>query len=143
MVFRADGFYVPPQSLPPDAWDMVPVAERAIRWFEYQAQRGVPRTEVVLLGEDRWARIDGGRWVASCPCGSAQVVSPEDPRLFCVECLTGWYTVLFPADPAGIEQLVAGLPEADQFWWDPRDPNASPPPAEPLPAVVEPSEGVA
>jgi hypothetical protein len=120
-VLRAEDFYTPPASQPADAWQLKRPAERVISWYEHKQQRRLPRPAAVLLGEARYARIDAGRWVADCPCGSAQVVSPDDPRMFCVECLTGWHAVTFPADPAAAELAVAELPAHRRFWWNPDD----------------------
>jgi hypothetical protein len=121
LVVRAPDFYTPPPALPTGAWQGVPPAERVIVWFEHKQQRRLPRPTATLLGEDRWARIDAGRWVADCPCGSAQVVDPADPRMFCVECLTGWYQLRFPDDTAAAEQEVADRPAHARFWWHPQD----------------------
>jgi hypothetical protein len=121
-ILRAEDFYTPPPSRPADAWRLVPPAERAIRWFEEKVQRRLPRPQGVDLRQPVFARIDAGRWVADCPCGSAQVVTPDDPRMFCVECLEStWRRVRFPADVAAAEAAVAALPVYEQFWWQPGD----------------------
>ncbi|MBT2439026.1 hypothetical protein J7E93_02595 [Streptomyces sp. ISL-36] len=64
---------------------------------------------------------------------SAQVVTPADPRMWCVECGTGWWTLDFPADPEAAERQMALLPVAERNWWHPAAPSR---PAEPVP--VEP-----
>lgn len=120
-VVRAEDFYTPPPSQPADAWSLLPPSERAVRWYEERAQRRLPRPTGVLLGVKLYARIDAGRWIAECPCRSAQVVSPDDPRLMCVECLAGWFTVVFPDDVTAAEASVADLLPAARFWWHPDD----------------------
>ena len=37
-------------------------------------------------GENVFARIDFGRWIADCECGSANYVEPSDPVYFCATC---------------------------------------------------------
>ncbi|MDT9695366.1 hypothetical protein [Streptomyces sp. P17] len=120
-VTRAERFFLPPPHLRPDAWDLVPVAERAVLWFEQKAQRRLPRTDAFDLSVTLYARIDAGRWVASCPCKSAQIISPADPRMWCVECLSGWFQVIFPADVGAAERAVEQLPAHEQFWFHPDD----------------------
>jgi len=149
-VVRAEGFYRPPPSMPANAWALVPPAERCARWYELRLQRRIDTPAGVLLGQRTYARIDGGRWVADCPCGSAQVVTPADPRIACPECGYGWVVVVFPEDPAAAEAEVAELLPSERFWWHPDDaaawnrPPEEAPPAEPLwrpdeGPVIEPS----
>lgn len=118
-VRRAQDFYAPPPDLRPDAWDLIPPAERVIAYMERKEQRRLPRPDGMLPGEVLIARIDAARWVAQCPhCASAQVVSPDDPRMWCVECMPdGWAHVRFPADPAAAETAVEALPARERFWW--------------------------
>ncbi|MFD9225375.1 hypothetical protein ACFWDI_36445 [Streptomyces sp. NPDC060064] len=118
-VRRAEDFYSPPPQEPANAWDLLQPAERVIAYMERVQQRRLPRPQGVLPGEVLIARIDAGRWVAQCPhCSSAQVVTPDDPRMWCVECLPdGWSRVRFPADPAATEATVEGQPTRERFWW--------------------------
>lgn len=118
-VRRAQDFYTPPPSLPADCWNAVPPAERVICYVEQVQQRRYPRPDGILLGSELIARVDAGRWVAQCPdCASAQVVSPDDPRMWCVDCQPdGWSRVRFPEDPAAVEAEVAAQPARDRFWW--------------------------
>lgn len=120
-VTRAESFYLPPPSMRADAWDLMPPAERCLAWYEEKAQRRLPRTKGIDLSLTLYARIDAGRWVASCPCNSAQIVTPADPRMWCVECLSGWFKVVFPADVDAAEAAVADLPAAAAFWFQPED----------------------
>lgn len=71
------------------------------------ARRGyVPGVEIG--GTNVFARIDFGRWIADCECGSANYVEPSDPVYFCATCgnaanegkLRG---VTFPENRAEIE----------------------------------------
>jgi hypothetical protein len=141
-VLRAADYYLPPPSLPADAWDLLAPAERIIAWYEQRVGRRLPRPSGLLFGHTVYVRIDAGRWVADCPCGSAQVVSVTDPRMFCVECLTGWHQLIVPADPAAAEQAVAWQPAHARFWWQDGDTTSwnrpSPPAGEKQPAPVEP-----
>jgi len=132
-VQRAETFYLPPHSLPPNAWDLVPVAERVLRWYELRQHRRVAVPAGVLLGQSQYARINHNRWVADCPCGSAQVVSPTDPRMCCPECGAGWLTVIFPPDPAAAEAAVADLLPSERNWWNPDDPDPWDRPTQPVP----------
>lgn len=136
-VVRAEAFYAPPPELEPDAWDLVPPAERVWRWVEYRQQRRVVPPEGFLLGESVWAGINHNRWVVDCPCGSAQVVTPDDPRFACTECGYGWVTVTFPDDVAGAEDAItAELPHL-RNWTNPAIPRPAsvlpPPPPKRLP----------
>ncbi|GGY29664.1 hypothetical protein GCM10010363_07640 [Streptomyces omiyaensis] len=124
-IFRAETFYLPPPYLDPEAWAAEPPAMRAVRWYEERMQRRVTVGEGMLL-ETVYARINHGRWVADCSCLSAQIVSPADPRMWCMECGTGWWRITFPPDPAAIEEALDGLPRTEQNWWaeaDPTDPT--------------------
>jgi hypothetical protein len=120
-VLRAETFYLPPPTLPADAWDLVPAAERALRWYEVHAQRRLPGIAREVTAEPLYPRIDAGRWVAQCGCGAAQVVSPADPRMLCEVCLDGWHPLVFPEDPAAAEAKVADRLRRYQFWYHPDD----------------------
>lgn len=123
-VRRAEDFYLPPPDQPATAWDLVPPAERVLRWYEHRQQRRVRVPTATILGHRLFARINHGRWVADCPCASAQVVTPTDPRLACPECGAGWFTVTFPPDVAAAEAAVADEYPAEQNWWNPDDTTA-------------------
>ncbi|MFF7200526.1 hypothetical protein [Streptomyces sp. NPDC008141] len=124
-VRRAEDFYAPPPQMRDDAWDGLRPAERVIAYMERVTQRSWPRPKgqsgVTLI-----ARIDAGRWVAQCPdCASAQVVSPEDARFWCVTCQPDtWTRVRYPADPAAVEASVEAKPARDRFWWADDDTEA-------------------
>jgi hypothetical protein len=122
-VQRAETFYLPPPPLRPDEWALVPPAELCLRWYEMRQQRRIEAPSGTLLGIKLWARIDAGRWVADCPCGSAQVVTPTDPRFACPECGAGWFAVVFPEDTAAAEAAVASDLPSERFWWQDDDPN--------------------
>ncbi|TXS30723.1 hypothetical protein EAO71_20215 [Streptomyces sp. ms191] len=125
-ITRAETFYTPPPDQPPTDWDLVPPAERVWRWVEQRQQRHLIPPDGYILGQQVWARINHGRWVADCPCGSAQVVTPDDPRMACTECGYGWIVVEFPEDVAAAETAVLEeLPHLRN--WDNADaPEASP-----------------
>ncbi|WP_405794124.1 hypothetical protein [Streptomyces sp. NBC_01506] len=121
-VLRAETFYLPPPKLPPDAWQLVPPAERVFRWIEYRAQRRVIPPVGFLIGQRTWARINHNRWIADCPCGNAQVVSPADPRLACTECGYGWVELVFPEDVAAVEASIEHELPHLRNWVHPDDP---------------------
>jgi hypothetical protein len=128
-VLRAETFYLPPPRQPVDVWDLVPAAERVFRWIEYRMQRRVLPPEG-SVEQAYFARIDQNRWVADCVCGSAQVVSPTDPRYACTECGWGWCALTFPADPAAVEASLSALTPHLRTWWNPDDPRNPDAPAE-------------
>lgn len=121
-VVRAETFYLPSQPQRPDAWALVPPAERVIRWYEDRVQRRVRPPDGFVIGQKAFARINHNRWVADCPCGSAQVVTPADPRMACTECGYGWLALTFPEDVAAIEASVADELPHLRNWWHPDDP---------------------
>ncbi|MEU6294816.1 hypothetical protein [Streptomyces erythrochromogenes] len=123
-VQRAEAFYRPPPAMPSTAWDHVPPAERVWRWYENTAQRRLQPPSGVLLGEKIYARINHGRWVADCVCGSAQIVTPTDPRFACPECGYGWAQVLFPASPDAAEAEVSARAPHERNWWNDADRKA-------------------
>lgn len=122
-VVRAETFYLPPHPLPRTAWDLVPPAERVARWVELKQQRRLVLPDGFLIGQRVWARINHNRWVADCCCGSAQVVSPADPRMACTECGRGWLVIVFPDDVAAAEAAVADELPHLRNWWQPDDPD--------------------
>lgn len=75
------------------------------------------------------ARVDHGRWLADCPfdgCRSAQLVSPNDPRFFCPECLNAqvagaFVAVEWPAEPEKVEALLARRPSPANRNWIPTE----------------------
>lgn len=138
-VVRAEAYYLPPLAMPADAWALVPPAERCARWCEVRMQRRIELPSATLLGQTTYARIDAGRWVAECPCGSAQIVSPADPRMACTECGAGWFPLTFPDDVAAAEASVMELLPAERFWWHPDD-AAWNRPRQDLPPVEDPVE---
>ncbi|MFD0256403.1 hypothetical protein ACFVGX_36480 [Streptomyces sp. NPDC127113] len=127
-VVRAETFYLPSPREPKNAWDDVPAAERVWKWIEWKLGRRVVPPEGSVDQAPYWARINQNRWVADCICGSAQVVSPTDPRYACTECGWGWVELIFPTDPAAVEATLMGMPTYLRNWWhelDPANPNAS------------------
>jgi hypothetical protein len=70
------------------------------------------------------AYINWGRWVADCAfCASAQVVTPDDARMWCPGCRNAdvngaWVRVAFPRDRAGIEEVLVARREVRNRNWD-------------------------
>lgn len=121
-VVRAEKYYMPPPREPRSAWDQVPAALRVFRWMEYRMERRLlPPEENV--DQTYFARINQNRWIADCICGSAQVVSPTDPRCSCTECGWGWCTVVYPGDVAAVEAALMSQPPHLRNWWHPLDPR--------------------
>ena len=119
-VLRAETFYLPPPAgRRTEDWSAIPPAERVFRWAELRQQRRLVPPQGFVLGQSAYARINHNRWVADCPCGSAQVVSPKDARLACTECGLGWITLTFPADPEAVEaSVLEDLPSLRNWWHD-------------------------
>lgn len=132
-VVRAEAFYLPPPNMKPDAWKLVPAAELVYLWVSHRLQRTTVAPRGFVIGQIGFARINHNRWVSDCPCGSAQVVSPTDPRMACTECGLGWRPLTFPEDPAAVEASIAHLLPHEKHWWHPNDPDrpADPPAPEP------------
>ncbi|MGV9242609.1 hypothetical protein [Streptomyces sp. NPDC003710] len=120
-VVRAEAFYTPPPGTDPHAWDDVPAAERVWHWYETRMGRRIVPPEGTV-DDTYFARINQNRWIADCMCGSAQVVSPADPRYACTECGWGWCTLIFPADVAAVEMALAPLKPYLRNWWNDLDP---------------------
>ncbi|WP_330348177.1 hypothetical protein [Streptomyces sp. NBC_00582] len=123
LVVRAETFYLPPPRQPATAWDDVAPAERVFRWAEHRQQRRIVPPAGYIIGQQTYARINHNRWVADCPCGSAQVVTPADPRMACTECGLGWIRIVFPDDPAAAEASVAAELPHERNWWHDDDPS--------------------
>jgi len=71
------------------------------------------------------AYISEGRWVADCPmgCGGAIIVTPSDPVFLCMECGSGWHTVVFPSvsrrrliEKALLKRPLSGLIPKSRNW---------------------------
>jgi hypothetical protein len=73
------------------------------------------------------ARVDHGRWMADCPfCPSAQIISKDDRRYFCPECVMekiggAMVHVVWPSDDkvAEIERLLLRRPRPAAMGWMP------------------------
>lgn len=120
-IIRSETFYLPPPYLDPNVWAEQPPAMLAVLWRAEMAGRRVHTDPNAAAGE-QYARINHGRWVADCTCGSAWVVTPTDPRMWCTECGTGWWQLRFPDDVPAIEQSLEGLLEPQQNWTAEDDP---------------------
>lgn len=62
------------------------------------------------------AKIDFGRWLATCPaCGGSEYVDPDEKLFFCFACGNKWaggqaLTVVFPRNKADIEKALLDRP---------------------------------
>ena len=133
-VVRAEDFYKPPPNMRPDAWGLVPAAELVFHWVSHRLRRSTTAPQGFVIGALGYARINHNRWLTDCPCGSAQIVSPTDPRMACTECGLGWRTLTFPEDPDAVEESISHLLPHERNWWHPDDPDR---PADPAPPPVE------
>jgi hypothetical protein len=145
-VVRAENYYVPPRPMPADAWADTPPAELVYVWTEYRLSRRVPLPDGVLEGEPAlYARVDANRWLVQCVCGSADIISPADPRWGCVTCGYGWVSIIVPSpsEVATIEAALLTQPRpAKRFWWNPDDPeNPDRPTEAPIPPTEPPKAG--
>lgn len=132
-IVRAEAFYQPPPNQSADDWTLVPPAERVFRWVELRQQRRLIPPDGYILGHRIYAQINHNRWVADCPCGSAQVVTPADPRMACTECRFGWVQLVFPQDPEAVEEELAELLPHERNWWRPDNDAWNRPAEEPAP----------
>jgi hypothetical protein len=68
------------------------------------------------------ARIDHGRWILDCVCGSGVAVHPDWPEARCLEfgCGRVYLNVLIPQDRAAIETELLRRPEPRNRNWDSR-----------------------
>lgn len=121
-VVRAETFYLPPpprRGRPVEDWSQVPAAELVFKFMEYRTGRRIlPPTGSVE--HTYFARINQNRWIGDCVCGSAQIVSPADPRYGCTECGYGWCVLVFPDDVAAVEAalLLEPFPHLRNWWHD-------------------------
>ncbi|WP_098010495.1 hypothetical protein [Streptomyces sp. sk226] len=132
-VIRAETFYLPGpprRGQPPADWSGYPAAELVYLYVTHRMNRRVPLpTETVP--DSYFAHVNQNRWVASCVCGSAAVVSPADPRYGCTECGYGWASLVFPDDVDAVEAELMEEPRPHlRNWFHPDDPQNPNPPAE-------------
>ncbi|MFI2084313.1 hypothetical protein ACH43Y_28640 [Streptomyces rubiginosohelvolus] len=125
-VIRAETFYLPPpprRGQPPMDWSGVAAAELVYLYAEHRmGRRLTPPTEAVP--DSYFAQVNQNRWVASCVCGSAAVVSPTDARYGCTECGYGWATLVFPEDVDAVEAGLLLEPRPHlRNWWHDDDPT--------------------
>ena len=76
------------------------------------------------------ARVDFGRWLADCQCGSAQYVEPGEP-FYCAECGMAWNEhlacqVVFPETKEEIEQELMERPTIKRGRKDQKTIQAAP-----------------
>lgn len=98
-----------------------PVEEGGL-WLRRDVEPFVPQSTAV--GEYVDAAVNDGRWLVQCRCGSAQLVQPDEPRFFCIECLNDhvggqWVTVRFPSEVKAIEELLEQREDRGAMNWEP------------------------
>ena len=69
------------------------------------------------------AYVNHGRWVASCECGGAEVVSSGDPFFMCLSCYNEadggkLRRVLFPRNRSALEGVLLGRKEPGSRNWE-------------------------
>lgn len=76
-------------------------------------------TNLAIIGTV-YARHNWGRWVADCPtCPSALTVPPGTTGARCHDCGEVIGPILWPADPDGIEVILAMRPDPNTRNWEP------------------------
>jgi hypothetical protein len=115
-ILKAEHVYFLPEPHPFQA------AERVIV-LHWRDDRGLPKFQgqfpARIARHHTPAYVSHGRWVADCPapgCSSAQAVSPEDKRFWCVHCENAWVEgrwirVQWPEDWQEREELLLRRPE--------------------------------
>ena len=67
------------------------------------------------------AAINHGRYIVTCPCGGASIVSSKEPFFVCVECGSPendgkFYNVKFPQERDKIEKALLKRPLVNRNW---------------------------
>lgn len=62
------------------------------------------------------ARIDWGRWLIDCDCGTSLIVNPDWPYAPCPECGTVHRVIVFPENREAIEAAINQRAQKAQFW---------------------------
>lgn len=57
------------------------------------------------------ARVDGGNWLVSCPCGNAPATDPDWRVAYCLACGAQFPAVVFPEDWRAIEAALVARPK--------------------------------
>jgi hypothetical protein len=108
-----------------------PILEAFVAMVWPERRLGPYRAPSGLRDPGTIAYVNHGRWVADCPfCDGGELVTPEDPRFFCLSCghlgttaEGGWLAVGFPSTEAqaAIDQELALRPEPNRNWlpWEP------------------------
>ena len=81
--------------------------------------RGSRRLRIVL--DPIAARVDAGRWLVDCPCGSGCSTRPDWGFACCFSCGAVHEAVTFPADVAAIEAALMQQPSPARRFWSPAD----------------------
>jgi hypothetical protein len=72
------------------------------------------------------AQISHGRWVALCPCGSAQIPPLTEQRFVCLTCRNASIggrarRLVWPADPDAVELVLLARPDHRTRNWQPHE----------------------
>jgi hypothetical protein len=62
------------------------------------------------------ARVDWGRWVIDCTCGTVVMVQPEWTYAPCAECGIVHQAIVYPAERTTVEQLLDVRQQRTQFF---------------------------
>jgi hypothetical protein len=82
-----------------------------------QRSRGIDAHEHIVTTH-LFARIEHGRWIADCACGSGVNVQPGWPEARCLGCGAVYSDVVFPLNRAAIEAVLVKRPGlANRNWW--------------------------
>ena len=116
-------------SFPADPTSPRAPAERVpARFFRKRFDLDWTAPKSVGLGATVPAYVNDSRWVARCytfpVCLGAELVSRDDPRLFCCSCLNAavggqWVQVVFPDDADEIETVLSARPVPPHRHWVP------------------------
>lgn len=68
------------------------------------------------------ARVNWSRWIVDCPtpyCRGAMGVLPGDDMVWCSDCGCMTTSIVWPADPEGIELILSMRPDWTTRNWEP------------------------
>lgn len=118
-ILKAEDMYYMPEPHPFEPAERVIV----LHWRDRQTRLPKFNGSNMPKGLDKrystTAYISHGRWVAECPgpnCNSAQYVSPDDPRFWCIACENAyargkWISVEWPQRWEARERVMLERPE--------------------------------
>jgi hypothetical protein len=82
--------------------------------------RGIAVTEHVDVSP-LVARIEHGRWIGDCSCGSGVNVHPDWPEARCMGCGAVYPNVVLPAQRDAVEQALVARPQMAARNWHPHE----------------------